>query len=477
VRTPCTLTLIAVTSREEPALPIARWRMQGRVHEVGVADLRLDEQEADQLLKAAGVALEAGELSELTERTEGWPAGLYLAALSIQAGATGAASVGTFSGDDRFVSDYFRFELLSRLPAAEAQFLTHTSILERMCGELCDAVLETTGSAHTLESLEHKNGFIVPLDGRSEWYRYHHLFGQLLRNEFEREPDIGLALNARAMAWCMANELPEQALVYGHAAGDTRTVAGLIDAFLLPAYYDGRMETAEEWLSWFGEDEFADYPALAVYGAWFRVLTGRPEEAERWLALADGATSAIPLSDGSATIAPWVATLRAHMMGNGVDHALADANLALDQLASESLWIPVALGARGVAHALLGETERAAEDFVATIETGLAGGAFEDVFVAHAHLALLAARQGAWGEAGRHAQAAQDLVETHALGEYSTSALANVVSARVALHGKTAGRPRDARTRPPTAAPPRPRPSLADRRDRDRAGSRSPRAR
>jgi LuxR family maltose regulon positive regulatory protein len=130
------------------------------------------------------------------------------------------------------------------------------------------------------------------------------------------------------------------------------------------------------------------------------------------------------------------------MMGNGVDRALDDANLALDQLASESPWIPVALGARGIAHALLGETERAGEDFAATIESGLASGAFEDVFIAHAHLALLAAQQGAWGLAGRHAQAAQDLVQTRALGEYSTSALAYVVSARVALHQ---GRREDAR--------------------------------
>ena len=436
-------SLIAVTSREEPALPLPRWRAQGSVVELGVADLRLDEEEAGQLLGAAGVELEADDLSELTERTEGWPAGLYLAALSFQAGAEGATSVRAFSGDDRFVSEYLRLELLSRLPAAETQFLTHTSILERLCGGLCDVVLETAMSAQTLEALERANGFIVRLDGRSEWYRYHQLFGQLLRNELERsEPDIGPALNARAMAWCIANDLPEQAIVYGHAAGETSIVAGLVDALLLPVYYDGRMETAEEWLSWFGEDELADYPALAVYGAWFRVLTGRPEEAERWLALADGATSAIPLSDGSDTIAPWVATLRAHMMGKGVDHALADANLALDQLASESVWVPVALGARGIAHALLGETERAAEDLAATIETGLAGGAFEDVFGAHAHVALLAARRGAWGEAGRHAQAAQDLVETHALGEYSTSALANVVSARVALHE---GRREDAR--------------------------------
>ncbi len=434
---------IAVTSREEPTLRLARWRTEGRVHEVGVEDLRLDEQEAGLLLGAAGVELAADEVYELTERTEGWPAGLYLAALSIRAGATGAASVGAFSGGDRFVSDYFRLELLSHLPAAEAQFLTHTAILERMCGGLCDVLLETTGSAQKLDTLGRANGFVVSLDRRGDWYRYHHLFGQLLRNELERgESDVVPALNARAMAWCIANDLPEEAIVYGQAAGETSTVAGLVDALVLPAYFDGRMNTAEEWLSWFGEDELADYPALAVYRAWFRVLTGHPEEAERWLALADGATSAIPLSDGSATIAPWVATLRAHMMRGGVDQALAEANLALDQLSSTSGWIAVALGARGVAHALLGATERAVEDFAATIEAGLASGAFEDVCVAQSHLALLAVRQGAWAEADQYAQAAQALVEEHDLGDYSTSALAHVASARIALHG---GRPDDAR--------------------------------
>ena len=427
-------SLIAVTSREEPTLPLARWRAQGQVHEVGVADLRLDEEEAGLLLRAAGVGLESAELSELTERTEGWPAGLYLAALAIQAGA-GPTSLSAFSDDDQFVSEYFRLELLSRLPAAEAQFLTRTSILERICGGLCDVVLETTRSTQTLETLERTNGFVVGLDRRGEWYRYHHLFGQLLRTELERsEPDLMPALNTRAMEWCIANDLPEQAINYGQAAGATRTVAGLVDALALPAYYDGRMETVEEWLSWFSNDELADYPALAVYGAWFRALTGRPEEAERWLALADGATSALPLSDGSETIAPWVATLRAHMMGDGVDRALADANLALEQLPAESVFTSVALLARGTAHALLGATEHAAADFAATIETGLASGAFEDVYIAQTQLALLAARRGAWGEADEHARTAQALVEEHGLGDYSTSALAHVASARIALH-------------------------------------------
>jgi LuxR family transcriptional regulator, maltose regulon positive regulatory protein len=426
---------IALASREELPLPLARWRAQGWMHEVGVPDLRLDEREAALLLDAAGVEVGASQLSELTDQTEGWPAGLYLAALSLQAGAASPGGTEDFSGTDRFVAEYFRFELLSRLPPVEAQFLKYTSVLDRLNGGLCDAVLETRGSARMLETLEHMNGFVVPLDRRGESYRYHHLFGQLLRDELERsEPDLVPTLNRRAMAWCIANDLTEAAVVYGHAAGETEAVAGLVDALTLSLYYDGRMETVDGWLSWFDEDELRRYPALAVIGAWFRVLTGRPDEAERWLALADGATSAIPLSDGSATIAPWIATLRAHMMGDGLDHALADVNLALDQLVSGSPWIPVALLARGIAHALLGATERAAEDFAETIELGRVSGSAEDVFVAHTQLALLAARPSAWGEASRHALAAQALVEERGLGDYGTSALAHAVSARIALH-------------------------------------------
>jgi LuxR family maltose regulon positive regulatory protein len=172
------------------------------------------------------------------------------------------------------------------------------------------------------------------------------------------------------------------------------------------------------------------------------VLTGRPADAERWLALAEGATSTLPLSDGSATIEPWIATLRAHMMGHGLEKALADAELALDQLSSESPMIPVALLVRGVAQALLGATDRATDDLNDAVVRGLEVGASEDVYLAQAQLALLAIRQGAWGEARQRAQAAQALVEEAGLGDYSSSALAYVATARVALHE---GRPEDAR--------------------------------
>ena len=258
---------IAVTSREVPPLPLARWRSQGWVREIGVSDLRLDKREAGLLLEAVGVELDPTQVSELTERTEGWPSGLYLAALSLQAGAPHSASAEVLTGNDRFVAEYFRFELLSRLPPDEAQFLMYTSVLDRMCGGLCDAVLETTGSAEMLSRLGRTNGFVVPLDRTGEWYRYHHLFGQLLRDELERsEPALASELNRRAMAWCIANDLTEDAVRTAVCERDEhRRRPGLVSC---AALLRRPSRKARGVAPWFGEDNLADYPALAVLGAW-----------------------------------------------------------------------------------------------------------------------------------------------------------------------------------------------------------------
>jgi LuxR family maltose regulon positive regulatory protein len=170
------------------------------------------------------------------------------------------------------------------------------------------------------------------------------------------------------------------------------------------------------------------------------VLRDRDLDRER-LALADGSVSKIPLSDGSATIEPWVLTLRAHMMPNGVEQALADADRALEQLPPDSFWVSTALLGRAGAHALLGTNDRAVVDFEAAIDRGLATGSVEEVYAAQARLALLAANKGAWGEAGRRARAAESLVEESGLGDYASSALPHVATARVALHD---GRQEDA---------------------------------
>jgi LuxR family maltose regulon positive regulatory protein len=309
---------MVVSSREEPALPLARLRAQGRVVEIGADDLRLDAGEAATLLHNASARLEESDVAELTARTEGWPAGLYLAALSLRAGGSAAGDARTFSGEDRFVADYLRFELLSRLTAGEVRFLTRTSVLDRMCGGLCDAVLERHDSANVLESLERSNRFLVPLDRSRTWYRYHHLFRDLLRSELAlREPELAPELNRRAMAWCQGNGLPETALHYGHEAGETDTVTRLVEQLALPTYYGGGVATVESWLDWYDDDTLGEHPTIAVLGAWAYVLTGRAADGADWERAARRSTATPELPDGSASIEPWIATLRAYTCPTG----------------------------------------------------------------------------------------------------------------------------------------------------------------
>ena len=142
--------------------------------EVGVDDLSMSHPEASSLLSAVGVELSEADVAELVRRTEGWPVGLYLAALAMKAGGSTSEIGATFTGDDRFMGDYLRSEFLDRVSRAEVLFLTRTSILDRMCGPLCDAVIGGKRSSTVLERLESRNLLVVPLDRRREWFRYHH---------------------------------------------------------------------------------------------------------------------------------------------------------------------------------------------------------------------------------------------------------------------------------------------------------------
>jgi LuxR family transcriptional regulator, maltose regulon positive regulatory protein len=211
--------------------------------ELGATDLAMDSTEARALLEGAQVRLADEPAAELHRRTEGWPVGLYLAALALRAGGAtldmGEARV-AFAGDDRLVADYLWLELLSRLPARRVSFLTRTAVLDRMCGPLCDAVLGTSGSGGVLESLARSNLLLVPLDRRRDWYRYHHLFRDLLRAELERrEPGLVPRLHLRAAAWCEANGLEEAAIDHAQAAGDADRVARLVLEVMQPVWRAG----------------------------------------------------------------------------------------------------------------------------------------------------------------------------------------------------------------------------------------------
>lgn len=280
---------LAVISRDEPPLPLARWRAEGRLAELGPGELAMDPREAGRLLAAARVELPDGEVAELTRRTEGWPVALYLAALSIKAQHPRNGDGVGLSGRDRFLADYLQSVLLSRLSPTEVQFLTRTAVLDCLSGPLCDAVLGTTGSAAVLASLERSNLLVVPLDRQRAWYRYHHLFQELLREELERsEPELVRELTLRAAHWCQRHGLAEAAIDYAIDAGDADLVARGVEQVAIGVYRSGRLATVQRWFDWFDDRGLIQrYPAVAMLGAWVQALGGHAAAAERWAAAAE----------------------------------------------------------------------------------------------------------------------------------------------------------------------------------------------
>ena len=242
---------LALAGRAGPPLRIARLRAEGKILEIGPNDLAFACEEASSLLREADVALGDDEVAELHQRTEGWPAGLYLAALYLREGGPLANAAVSFGGDDRLVSEYMKSEFLSRISLRQRAFLTRTAVLERMCGPLCDAVLDVAGSAAVLADLAGSNVLLVPLDRRGEWYRYHHLFRDMLLAELgRREPGLMPVLRRRAAGWSLDNGMPEEALEYCMAAGDVDGAARLIGQLTVPAYRKGRATTIQRWFGW-----------------------------------------------------------------------------------------------------------------------------------------------------------------------------------------------------------------------------------
>ena len=222
---------VIIATREDPNLPLARLRARGQLTEIRVADLRFTPAEVAAFFnQAMGLQLTPAEITALEARTEGWAAGLQLAALSVQGQDDRSTFIQTFSGSHRYVLDYLVEEVLEQQPTHIQRFLLHTSILDRLCAPLCDAVLRDPSSPgqETLEELERANLFIIPLDNNRNWYRYHHLFGELLRQRLAQQPeaaDLTAELHTRASIWDQAQRLDVEAFQHATAANDVDRAA------------------------------------------------------------------------------------------------------------------------------------------------------------------------------------------------------------------------------------------------------------
>jgi LuxR family maltose regulon positive regulatory protein len=426
---------LAIASRAGVPLPVARLRAQGRIVEISAEDLAMGTEEASSLLEGAGAELGEASIHELLQRTEGWPAGLYIAALAIKAG-TRRSEVGfTFTGDDIFMGDYLRSELLDRVSGAVASFLTRTSVLDRMSGSLCDAILDGEGSQRLLERLESRNLLIVPLDRRREWYRYHHLLQELLQAELRRrEPDLVQDLHFRAAGWYEANAMPEAAIRHAQAAGDYDRVARLVLELAQPVWASGRVETVLRWMEWLRDVTSAEhYGAIAVHGSLIFALLGQPSEAERWAAAAERATPVGILPDGS-TMQGTLAYLRAILCRDGVAVMRRDAQIAWDGLSPASPYRATMLYTEGISYLLDGDPARADPIFTRAFGDATRAGALPLAALILAERCAVAAERDGWPEIIELAQRAVTIVEDGRLDDYWTSALVYAWATRAALH-------------------------------------------
>ena len=286
---PSNARIVALT-RSDPPIRLGRLRARRSLGELRARDLAFTLDEARELLVVQeGIDLDERDLALLLERSEGWPAGLYLAALWLRGHPDPRAGVRDFTGDHRHVADYLSGEVVDALDDETRDFVLRTSVLGRLSGPLCDAMLQTTGSDALLARLARSNLFLVALDGRGEWYRYHHLFGELLRVELMRtKPDEVPGLHRRAAAWCRAEGFLEGALEHAGAVGDDETLAEILSEHHAQMIRTGREATLLRWVERLSTDALLDRPQLAAAAAIASSLQHRPTvEREQFLELAE----------------------------------------------------------------------------------------------------------------------------------------------------------------------------------------------
>jgi LuxR family transcriptional regulator, maltose regulon positive regulatory protein len=421
--------LVAASRFEQPHVP--RLRASGDALELMAGDLALDAAGAAQIFSQAHVSLTREAAVAVTERTEGWPAGLYLAAV-IATGSDGEPV--TVSGDDRYVADYLYRESLIRLPDSVQRFLRRTAVLDQLCAPLCDALGEP-GAQEQLRGLEASSLFLIPLDRRREWYRYHALFREFLLGELRRvEPDAVMKLHLRAADWYESNGSPAMAVEHLLNTGERDRCVQLVTGLVLPVYQAGQMSTVRRWLSALGDSAVAGYPPLAVLAGWIAVLTGQAAEAQRWAAVVDAASFGLVPADGSASFASARAMLRAVMCASGPEQAVADASFAVDQEPPWSAWRDIAVCLCAEAHLLSGDVGQAGALFAESSAAAAAAGNPDVIVVSESELAVLAMDGGRWAEAAGRVKVALSAVDEARLQDYATSVLAFAAAARLAVH-------------------------------------------
>ena len=298
---------LVITSREDPSLPLSRLRARRQLAEIRADDLRFTKEEAALFLEQIlGVNLSADQIAELDTRTEGWIAGLQLAALAMKGRKDVAGFITAFTGSHRFILDYLTDEVLSRQPEAIQSFLLQTSILNRLNGSLCNAVTGRSDGQAILEQIERSNLFLIALDDDRTWYRYHHLFGDMLHRHLRQSSFANLPdLYRKASLWFEQNGLAGEAIEYVLSGQDSARAAGLIQQHGASVWSRGEVTTFLRWLRALPEETLRGYPNLALDYVFVLILTDAYSEAERQLLAVEQVLSQQEYSTGDDRATLW----------------------------------------------------------------------------------------------------------------------------------------------------------------------------
>ena len=427
---------LVLAGRDHPPLRVARLRTQGRILEIGSADLSMSRQEAASLLHAADVTLGDDDVAALHQRTEGWAAGLYLAALHLREGGSLRDAENAFGGDDRLVSQYLESEFLARISARHREFLTRTAVLERMCGPLCEAVLGLPQADATLAELARSNLLLVPLDRRGYWYRYHHLFRDMLLAELERlEPGLLPVLRRRAADWCQANGRPEEALEYAMAAGDVDMAAELVQELAVPARRQGRVTTLVRWFRWLDDrDAIAGYPMVTALAALIYAWMGRPAEAARWAGAVDRWDQGNPVRPDRGAIGAWAALVRAFACQHGIAQMRIDADQAVRRFQEAGIVTGAPALLQGIARITSGDLDGGDAALADAARLGQQAGTDGIAAEAMALRSLAAMARGDWVRAEDLAGQARATLRLAAEEDSYIAPLVCAAEARAAIH-------------------------------------------
>jgi LuxR family transcriptional regulator, maltose regulon positive regulatory protein len=427
---------IVITSRAEPPLGIGTLRARGQLNEIDATRLRFSRSQADSLLNDVhDLGLPAEMVERLHERTEGWAAGLYLAVLSMRGREDLGTFIDSFAGSDRRVVDYLGAEVLAEQPDEEVAFLLHTGMLDRFCAPLCDAVTGARDARAMLDRIERSNYFLIPLDPSHDWYRYHHLFGELLRHELERrQPGSAAELHRRAGRWFLDAGLVSEAIGHLTAAGELDEVSGLISTHWLSFTNVGQRATVARWLEALPRDHIVGDGRLCLARARTASVVGNRDEMLQWLDLAENAPRHNPKED--AWLGEQATVLRCtawELLGDmGKSRQLAAGLAPLD---GSSFWHSLAASNLGAVAHWLDDNAEAVKLFDTALELNRDRIAMVSVF-ALGQLALIAADGGDWRKCAARIEAGFDLVHTRGLQEYWQCSLVHAARGRVLHHDR-----------------------------------------